>query len=69
MNKVVIMWCWWFELTSHAVGHFVPTHLHDMKPTVLLNSCKTPPQPWQDTLQWAEQSNRTRTFVPGFYLR
>lgn len=40
-----------------------------MKPTVLLNSCKTRPQPWQGALQWAEQSNRTRTFVPGFYLR
>lgn len=73
MNKAVIMWCWWFALTKRMTkpycGTFCAHSSSRHKPTVLLNSCKTRPQPWQEALHRAEQSARTRSFVPGFYLR
>lgn len=43
----------------------MPTRLQKHKPTVLLNSCKTRPQPWQGAPRRVEQFGSTRTFVPG----
>lgn len=72
MNKAIIMWCWWFELTKRMTkpycGTFCAHSSSSLKPTVLRNSCKTQPQAWQGARHQAEQPNRTKIFVPGFYL-
>lgn len=73
MNKAVIMCCWWFGLTKRMTkpycGTFCAHSSFRHKPTVLLHSCKTRPQRWQGAPHRAGQSNKTRTFVPVFYLR
>lgn len=72
MDKAVIMWCWWFKLTKRMTkpysGTFCAHSSSSFKPTVLRNSCKTQPQAWQGARHQAEQSNRTKVFVPGLYL-
>lgn len=55
-------------MTKPYCGTFCAHSSLRHKSSVLLNSCKTRPQPWRDVLHQSEQSDRTRIFVPWFYL-
>lgn len=64
------MMCHWFSMTKrmsklNCGGHqaVAPTHLREMKTTVILTVCKTSPQPWQGTLYQHIQYRRTGDIV------
>lgn len=74
MNKGLIMWCWWFELTKRMTKPYCGTFCAHSSPWHevhrSLNICKTQPQLWQGARQRVEQSRyRTGLFVCGSYLR